>query len=125
MRDRWINIGCEGSELKPYHPPAQFVDDKRIGNVRRAAMSAVVGFHASLSVTAESRTTFKLPEKTCQHFKCTLNYVFNCAHMHYTYDITHYNNFILYAMQYVTIICTYLHCSMNISVDQIHTRVLT
>lgn len=32
MKDKWINIGYEGEELKPYREPEEdFADAKRIG----------------------------------------------------------------------------------------------
>lgn len=34
MKDKWINIGYEGEELKPYREPEEdFADAKRIGRV--------------------------------------------------------------------------------------------
>jgi hypothetical protein len=35
MKDKWINIGYEGEELKPYTEPEEdFGDTKRIGEVQ-------------------------------------------------------------------------------------------
>ena len=33
MKDRWMNIGCEDDELKPFIEARQHVDDKRIGKI--------------------------------------------------------------------------------------------
>lgn len=38
MKDKWINIGYEGEELKPYTEPEEdFGDTKRIGEGQRAS----------------------------------------------------------------------------------------
>ena len=34
MKDRWMNIGYEDNELKPYKEPEEGVENKRIGNAR-------------------------------------------------------------------------------------------
>lgn len=41
MKDKWINIGYEGEELKPYTEPEEdFGDTKRIGEGQEAGASA-------------------------------------------------------------------------------------
>lgn len=38
MKDRWMNVGHEEEELKPYaEPEADFSDTKRIGTCRRTS----------------------------------------------------------------------------------------
>lgn len=40
MKDKWMNLGCEEDELKPYVEPEQdFKEPKRIGNLINASNS--------------------------------------------------------------------------------------
>ena len=31
MKDKWVNQGYEGTELKPYKEPSEILDEDRIG----------------------------------------------------------------------------------------------
>lgn len=84
MKDKWINIGYEGEELKPYTEPEEdFGDTKRIGEGQRVRAqllsSEVLGhraregprsptLHGCISDLARQRESEGLVQSLCRCF---------------------------------------------------------